>query len=203
MAETNEKIMNLGMLTYYDEKIKNKIATDDATTLQSAKDYADEKVGEVVVPEYTIAKLETATEGYIASYQLKVETKDTSFEGDFIFGMVSNATSVGGFRKLTGSDVLLDDGVFEVLLVRRPKNILELNEIITALLGGADTSSIESFKTSYLKITSETQISWTLDGEFGGEHREVEIQNMNHAVNIILKKDEKVPLIQANTENIK
>ena len=117
--------------------------------------------------------------------------------------MVSNATSVGGFRKLTGSDVLLDDGVFEVLLVRRPKNILELNEIITALLGGADTSSIESFKTSYLKITSETQISWTLDGEFGGEHREVEIQNMNHAVNIILKKDEKVPLIQANTENIK
>ena len=139
----------------------------------------------------------------IASYQLKVETKDTSFEGDFIFGMVSNATSVGGFRKLTGPDVLLDDGVFEVLLIRRPKNILELNEIITALLGGADTSNIESFKTSYLKITSETQISWTLDGEFGGEHREVEIQNMNHAVNIILKKDEKVPLIQANTENIK
>ena len=139
----------------------------------------------------------------IASYQLKVETKDTSFEGDFIFGMVSNATSVGGFRKLTGPDVLLDDGVFEVLLIRRPKNILELNEIITALLGGADTSSIESFKTSYLKITSETQISWTLDGEFGGEHREVEIQNMNHAVNIILKKDEKVPLIQANTGNIK
>ena len=139
----------------------------------------------------------------IASYQLKVETKDTSFEGDFIFGMVSNATSVGGFRKLTGPDVLLDDGVFEVLLIRRPKNILELNEIITALLGGADTSNIESFKTSYLKITSETQISWTLDGEFGGEHREVEIQNMNHAVNIILKKDEKVPLIQANTGNIK
>lgn len=51
--------------------------------------------------------------------------------------MVSNATSVGGFRKLTGPDVLLDDGVFEVLLIRRPKNILELNEIITALLGGA------------------------------------------------------------------
>ena len=92
---------------------------------------------------------------------------------------------------------MLDDGVFEVLLVRRPKNILELNEIITALLGGADTPNIESFKTSYLKITSEAQISWTLDGEFGGEHREVEIQNMNHAVNIVLKKDEKVPLIQA------
>ena len=81
MAETNEKIMNLGMLTYYDEKIKNKIATDDATTLQSAKDYADEKVGEVVVPEYTIAKLETATEGYIASYQLK---KDGTVVGDTI-----------------------------------------------------------------------------------------------------------------------
>ena len=139
----------------------------------------------------------------IPVYKMRVEYDDEVLEDEFIYGMITNSISVGGFKNLTGKNVLLDDGVFEVTLIKAPKNPLELNEIITALLGGADTSNIESFKTSYLKITSETQISWTLDGEFGGEHREVEIQNMNHAVNIILKKDEKVPLIQANTGNIK
>lgn len=75
MADTNvnEKIVNFEMLGYYDEKLKAKMATDDSTTLQSAKDYTDEKVGTVKVPEYSITKAETATEGYIASYNL---TKD-------------------------------------------------------------------------------------------------------------------------------
>ena len=81
MAELNEKLVNFGTLSHYDEKIKAKIVVDDATTLQSAKDYADEKIGEVVVPEYTIAKLETATEGYVASYQLK---KGSTVVGDTI-----------------------------------------------------------------------------------------------------------------------
>ena len=71
MADLNEKLVNFGALSHYDEKIKAKIAADDATALQAAKDYADEKIGEIAEPEYTIAKLETATEGYIASYQLK------------------------------------------------------------------------------------------------------------------------------------
>lgn len=81
MAELNEKLVNFGTLSHYDEKIKAKIVADDATTLQSAKDYADEKIGEVVVPEYTIAKLETTTEGYVASYQLK---KGSTVVGDTI-----------------------------------------------------------------------------------------------------------------------
>ena len=133
----------------------------------------------------------------IQSYKLQVETAEQNMEGDFIFGMISNATSVGGFRKLTGPDVMLDDGLFEVLLVHRPKNILELNEIIAALVGNAECSHIESFKTSKLKIICEEEVSWTLDGEFGGEHKEVQIENLNHAVRIMLKKDETVPLINA------
>ena len=52
---------------------------------------------------------------------MAVESAECNMEGEFIFGMVSNATSVGGFRKLTGPDVMLDDGVFEVMLVHRPK----------------------------------------------------------------------------------
>ena len=130
----------------------------------------------------------------IRSYKMTIENDNTILEGDFIFGMISNATSVGGFRKLTGPDVLLDDGLFEVLLVRRPKNLMELNEIIAYLIGDADTNLIETFKTSKLKIQSETSISWTLDGEFGGEHEEVDIVNLRHAMDIITGVNKKMPI---------
>lgn len=131
----------------------------------------------------------------IRSYNLRVHSEEMNLEGEFIFGMISNTTSVGGFQKLTGPDVMLDDGVFEVMFVRKPKNILELNEIIASLLGNADTKLIEAFKTSALSITCEEEISWTLDGEFGGEHREVQIKNRKHAVQIMLPSNEEVPLI--------
>ena len=57
----------------------------------------------------------------IKSYSLQIESDEGKLSGDFIFGMVSNATSVGGFKRLTGPDVMLDDGVFEVMLIRKPK----------------------------------------------------------------------------------
>ena len=133
----------------------------------------------------------------IQSYHLQVKCDDDEFEGEFIFGMVSNTTSVGGFKKLTGPDVMLDDGVFEVLLIKRPKNILELNEIIASLVGGAETKMIHSFKTSTLTIQCEEDISWTLDGEFGGQHREVEIENLKNIVRIVLHENEEMPLINS------
>lgn len=131
----------------------------------------------------------------IKSYNLHVTCDDIEFSGEYIFGMVSNATSVAGFRKLTGPDVMLDDGVFEVMFIRRPKNILELNEIIASLLGGNDTKMIEAFKTTSLSIQCEEELSWTLDGEFGGEHKNVEIKNLKHAVEIMLPVNDEVPLI--------
>lgn len=136
----------------------------------------------------------------IKSYSLQIESDEGKLSGDFIFGMVSNATSVGGFKRLTGPDVMLDDGVFEVMLIRKPKNILELNEIIASLVGPGDSKMIEVFKTTTLGMQCEEEISWTLDGEFGGEHRSVEIQNMKHAVQIVLPRNGEVPLIHTPEE---
>ncbi|EJX00934.1 hypothetical protein EVA_10961 [gut metagenome] len=85
--------------------------------------------------------------------------------------------------------------MFEVMLVRRPKNIIELNEIIASLVGTSDTKMIEVFKTSQLSITCEEKVPWTLDGEYGGDHQKVEIQNLKHAVQIMLPNNEAVPLI--------
>lgn len=132
----------------------------------------------------------------IRSYYLKVENDEKVFEGDFIFGMISNSLSIGGFRKLTGKDVVLDDGVFEVLFIRRPKNPLELHEIVSYLLGNetSEIKMVEAFKTKKLSIKANEEICWTLDGEFGGEHMDVEIENLHNVVKIMLSEKENVPL---------
>lgn len=124
----------------------------------------------------------------IKSCHMKVETDEEVYEEDFIFGMVTNSRSVGGFKHLTGKNVDMNDGLFEVTLIKKPKNPLEMQEIITAILTQEDnTDMIYSFKASSLKIDSETPIPWTLDGEYGGKPTHVEIQNCHQALNIYLK----------------
>ena len=92
---------------------------------------------------------------------------------------------------MTGKDVLLDDGVFEVTLIKKPKNPIELNEIIASLINLADdTDMIYSFKTAEVHFTAMEEIPWTLDGEFGGDHTEVTVKNICKAVEIMVPKDE-------------
>lgn len=121
----------------------------------------------------------------ILSYNMQVEYEEHVFQDEFIYGMVTNSVSVGGFKGMTGTDVKLDDGVFEVTLIKKPHNPIELNEILACLTNMIDDSDlIYSFKTNEVKITAREQIAWTLDGEFGGEHEEVIIRNLNKRVTI-------------------
>ena len=123
----------------------------------------------------------------IPSYMMQVEYNNMRIQDEFIYGMITNSTSVGGFKGMTGKDVLLDDGVFEVTLIKTPRNPIELNEIIAALINLVDdTDMIYSFKTSEVKFTSAKEVSWTRDGEFGGNHTEVLIQNLKQAVEIMV-----------------
>ena len=123
----------------------------------------------------------------IPSYIMKVEHDGEVFTDKFIFGMVTNSISVGGFRGMTGEDVKLDDGVFEVTLIKSPQTPLELNEILASLTKLIDdTDLIYSFKTSELRITTEEKVAWTLDGEFGGEHEELVIKNLKQKIQIMV-----------------
>lgn len=127
----------------------------------------------------------------IEAYKMCVEYEDVVLEGDFIYGMVSNSISVGGFKQIAGKNVLLDDGVFEVTLIKRPKNPLELNEIITSLMTRVDnTELIYSFKTGRIRFLAEKEVPWTLDGEYGGTHTETVIKNCHQAIEIIVKTKE-------------
>lgn len=122
----------------------------------------------------------------IKSYNMKITYDDKVFEDKFIFGMITNSLSVGGLYSLNSRNVKLDDGLFEVMLVKEPKDILELNKITAYLLDPKiKTDLVYSFKTNKLIITSNDKVSWTLDGEYGGSLNKVIINNINKAVTLI------------------
>ena len=121
----------------------------------------------------------------IKSYKLKVTLNDEVLEDDFIFGMITNSFSVGGFPGITGNDVQMDDGMFEVTLIKRPMNPLELNRVMAALVDReVDSECMYCYKASEIHIESEEEVAWTLDGEFGGNHQEVTIKNLHKALEI-------------------
>ena len=97
----------------------------------------------------------------------------------------------GGFKKITGRYVELNDGLFEVTLIRKPKNPMELNQIMTALVTeNMDTDCIIYDKTDRILFESEESIAWTLDGEFGGEHNRVDIVIRPEAIELLVPDSE-------------
>lgn len=133
----------------------------------------------------------------VPSYRIKVTHDGETIEDEFIFGMVTNSRSVGGFRNMVGKQVVFDDGVFEVTLIKMPKNPLELQEIVAALLiEQVDTKHMYSFKAGNIVFESLEEIPWTLDGEFGGAHDRVEVQNLNRQLEIMVPKEHIRELMQ-------
>ena len=126
----------------------------------------------------------------VPSYRIKVTHDDQVIEDEFIFGMVTNSRSIGGFRNMVGKSIVFDDGEFEVTLIKTPKNPLALQEIIAAILiEQIDTKHMYTFKANSLKLESLEEIPWTLDGEFGGEHDEVMIENQRQKLKIMVPID--------------
>lgn len=124
------------------------------------------------------------------SYQEDCSEEMITIEDDFIFGMITNSTSIGGFKNLAPKDVLLNDGLFEVTLIKMPKNPLELNEIVSNLVNlKSETELTYSIKTSHIEIKSEDEIRWTLDGEYGGSHSELIIRNERKAIEVMVEKE--------------
>ena len=126
----------------------------------------------------------------IPSYKIKVEHDGEVIEDEFIFGMVTNSRSVGGFSNMVGKNIVFDDGLFEVTLIKTPKNPIALQEIIAALLiEQVDTKHMYTFKTKKITFDSVEEIPWTLDGEFGGEQDYVEIDNVQKAMEIMVPEN--------------
>lgn len=98
---------------------------------------------------------------------------------------------------MIGKNVAFDDGLFEVTLIKTPTNPIALQEIIASLLiEQIDTKHMYTFKTGHITFESLEEIPWTLDGEFGGEHDEVAIYNLNRQLEIMVPEEHVDKLIE-------
>ena len=128
--------------------------------------------------------------GKLRTYHFSVESDELSISDEFVFGMITNSKSVGGIPDITGSQVDMSDGLFEVTLIKMPTNILELGEIVQYLSNAIDTSDfVYQFKTSHIVMESPEMVKWTKDGEYGGSYKRVEITNLHKAFEIIVPRD--------------
>ena len=109
-------------------------------------------------------------------------------ESDVLIGMITNTFSVGGIKNFKSSQVQLDDGVMEYLFIKRPKNLLDLQNVITLLLNGKiDERYMHYGQFHRLQMESEP-MEWTLDGEDGGFHEKADLIIHPGAIKIIHKK---------------
>ena len=123
----------------------------------------------------------------IAPEHCVIEYDGNTIEGDYLFGAVTNSTSVAGLVKLPDSNVHLGDGLFEVLLIKAPKNISELGEIVSQVLSKQYHSDyVTLLHTKNIRFTFDRPISWTRDGEDGGEYKTAEAKNLCRAINLQL-----------------
>lgn len=133
----------------------------------------------------------------VPSYRIKVTHDEEVIEDEFVFGMVTNSRSVGGFRSMIGKSVVFDDGEFEVTLIKTPKNPIELQEIVASLLiEQINKKHMYTFKASRITFESVEEIPWTLDGEFGGEHDIVQVSNEKQALQIVVEPEKMASLMQ-------
>lgn len=123
----------------------------------------------------------------IKPVHLKLICDGKETEGDFLFGAISNSMSVGGIVKYKDNLVKLNDGLFEVFLVRKPSNVLDLQPILDGLLKQDLTrDGLEFFHAKEIEIIGSKDISWTLDGEFSEGKENLTVTNMQKAIKFIV-----------------
>jgi len=140
---------------------------------------------------HTAYVLESINElSQIRKEYIRIEVDGQVIEDDFIFGAISNSTSVGGILTLDPKQVDMRDGMFELLLVRAPKSLLELREGLQAIQSQRynDCKMITFLSARKLTIYADPRMPWTLDGERENGHETVEVENLRHAIRLIQRK---------------
>ena len=128
----------------------------------------------------------------IRDVHVRLEIDDGVIEDDFLFGAISNSTSVGGILTLDPGQVDMSDGKFELLLVRAPRNLGEITECIQAVRNQRyDDCAMITFRSTHaVKIQADPEMVWTLDGERAEGAAEIDVRNLHLAVRLIRKAEE-------------
>lgn len=124
----------------------------------------------------------------IKPLRLWLKMEQGVYGGDYLFGAVCNSTSVGGLLTLSDDLVDMNDGKFEVLLIKAPSNIIELNQILIALTtqNFENSPMISFFSSGNLEITADADMPWTLDGEYQEGSAQILVENVQGAIELIV-----------------
>ena len=126
----------------------------------------------------------------IRKFHVRFDTEDQVVEDDFLFGAISNSTSVAGILTLDPKQVDMRDGKFELLLIRAPRDLLELSECLRALQTQKYNCGMITFlSASRVRVTADENMLWTLDGEREEGHGMVDAVNLHNAIQLIQKRE--------------
>lgn len=121
----------------------------------------------------------------LVPYHVRAEANGTVYEDDYIFGSVCNSTSIGGIVKLKEYLVSMNDGEFEVILIRLPRTPIELNEIIKGITTSDFTGKMfDFFRASEIDIHCGGDFDWSLDGERAEGEEHISIKNLHNAITL-------------------
>ena len=126
----------------------------------------------------------------IRDEHIRMEIDGEVVEDDFLFGAICNATSVGGIITLPPNRVDMGDGIFEVMLIRAPRNLTEITDCLLAVQNQCYNCGMITFRSARsVKITTDPKMTWTLDGERAEGHTEIMVENLHHAIQIVKRVD--------------
>jgi len=125
--------------------------------------------------------------GSVKSFSCDIALDGEVISGDFLLGTVANAHSIASIKLPAEMEVRMNDGLFEVVLVQVPKTLKDYQDIISSLFTyEIKTNLLTIRKAKNIRFTSESPVAWTLDGDFGGVYTEVGIENIHHALDVIM-----------------
>ena len=120
-------------------------------------------------------------------YRIRLTADGEVLDGEYLFGAVCNSTSIGGLMKLDSERVVLDDGKFEMLLIPNPKTPGDLQNLVLALLEQKyDREGLVFRHVSSIRLETEEDLPWSLDGEYAPSQPEVTVENRCRALTMLL-----------------
>nr|WP_297708415.1 YegS/Rv2252/BmrU family lipid kinase [uncultured Butyrivibrio sp.] len=137
---------------------------------------------------YVLSALAELPQNIGYSCHMKIEADGLSEEGEYVFGAVSNSSSVAGMALFAEGEIHQDDGFMELILIKAPRNFAEFNAIVAALATKEPENPYLTYKqVKKVEFTAQEPVEWTLDGEFGGAHKKTMISVINKGMTIMAR----------------
>lgn len=187
MGKAAQRIMEMNPITLdvgrYQDRYFSYVASFGAFTEASYSTPQDMKnaLGHFAYVIEGVRNLQT-----LRPYTMRFEADGQIYEGDYLFGAISNSTSIAGMVKLDEEMVKLNDGLLELLLIRYPQSLDELGRVAINLnMQNYDYPAITMVQVRKIVVSNPDHTPFTLDGEYGSDEERIKIENVPHAIRLL------------------